>query len=91
MNWPVKFALTLGSVAVAGCYSAPPPPRHVVEREVVDPYGRVVERDRYVVDGPPPPDEVEVVPVRPYYGAVWVRGYWLRGRHRWHWVPGHWR
>ena len=32
MNWPVKLGLALGSVAVAGCYSAPPPPRHVVEQ-----------------------------------------------------------
>jgi hypothetical protein len=58
------------------------------------------------VSTPPPAARVEVLPVIPFAGAVWVgghyehrhRGYvWLPGRyvkppHRGaHWVPGHWQ
>lgn len=53
---------------------------------------------------PPPAARVEVRPVSPYAGAVWVPGHWAwrRGHHVWvngHWirprkghvwVPGHW-
>src|SRR5262245_16508556 len=50
-----------------------------------------------VVLVPPPPPRVEVIPPRPYHGAVWVEGTWgwRHGRHRWsrgHYVhgrPGH--
>jgi len=92
MKWSIKSMALLGALGVGGCYYSPPP-RHVVEREVVDPNGRVVERDEYVVEEPPPPERVEVIPVRPYYGAIWVRGHYVHGRHRgeWIWVPGHWR
>ena len=90
------LSAALGLLTLSGCYvySEPPPPRaHVVEREVVDPYGNVVERDTYIGDAPPPPVRVEVVPVAPYPTAVWIRGYWFRDRyrHRWVWLPGHWR
>lgn len=80
----------LGALGVSGCVVAPPP-QHVVERETVDPYGRVIERDRYVVDDPPPAPLVEVVPVRPYVGAVWVGGFWHRDRGHWGWHRGYWR
>jgi len=64
----------------------------VVERELIDPYdGHVIDRYRVVEEEPLPPARVEVIPVHPYYGAVWVRGYWVRERHHWVWVPGHWR
>ena len=38
-----------------------------------------------VVDVPPPAPYVEVVPVMPYPGAVWIGGYWgwSGGRHQW--------
>ena len=37
-----------------------------------------------------PPPYVEVVPVIPFAGAIWVGGYWgwAGGRHQW--VPGRW-
>ena len=80
----------LGALGVSGCVVAPPR-EHVVERDTVDQYGRVIARDRYVVDDPPPAPLVEVVPVRPYLGAVWVGGYWgHEGRH-WGWHRGYWR
>ena len=81
----------LGVLGVSGCVVAPAPREHVVEREVVDPYGRVVERDRYVVDDPPPAPLVEVVPVAPYPTAVWVGGYWGHDGRHWAWRRGHWR
>lgn len=81
-------------LVTAGCYYTPPQ-QQVVQREVVDPNGNVVEQQTVVEDepGPPPPVRVEVMPVRPYPDAVWVRGYWFRNRrfHRWEWVPGRWR
>jgi hypothetical protein len=44
-----------------------------------------------VVAGPPPPP-VEVVPVAPYPGAVWVGGYYVRGGGgHYVWVHGHYR
>lgn len=41
--------------------------------------------------GPPPPAPVEVLPPRPYYDSIWVRGYWVRRPHYWVWVRGYWR
>lgn len=37
------------------------------------------------VDNEPPPPGVEVAPVAPFHGAVWVGGRWLYrgGRHEW--------
>lgn len=40
------------------------------------------------VAGPPPAALVEVRPVIPFYGAVWIDGYYEYHRHRYHWVPG---
>ncbi len=47
--------------------------------EVVDENGEVE------VDAEPPPPQVEVVPMAPYPGALWVGGrwYWRGGRHVW--------
>lgn len=43
-----------------------------------------------VVPLPPPPPRVEVVPVAPGVGWLWIDGYWgwAGGRHVWR--PGHW-
>ena len=38
----------------------------------------------------PPAERVEVVPVRPHPGWVWVKGHWRRGPGGWIWVAGHW-
>ena len=47
---------------------------------------------RAVIVAGPPPARIEVIPARPYYGAVWVRGYWApRPYGRWVWVRGYWR
>ena len=79
------------SATLVGCTVASTHER-VVEQDVVVERGPVIEREVVVVDeGPPPPDRVEVITVRPYAGAVWARGHWIRERRRWIWVPGHWR
>ena len=59
-----------------------------------------------LVSVPPPPAVVEVRPAIPFYGAVWIGGYyehrhsnynWVAGRyvrpphHGAHWVPGRWQ
>ncbi len=38
-----------------------------------------------------PAPRVEVIGIAPYRGAVWVHGYWVRGRRDWVWVRGYWR
>jgi len=57
-----------------------------------------------VVSEAPPPPQVEIVPVAPGPGFIWVEGHWgWRGRWVWEsgryvsrphsraaWVPGHW-
>ena len=81
-------------LGLAGCYVEPAarPRERVVERETIDPYGNVVARETIVEDGPPPPAQVEVIPVAPYPTAVWVRGYYVRDRYRhWYWRRGYWR
>ena len=46
-----------------------------------------------IVDAAPPPPNVEVVPVMPYPGAVWINGYWgWNGSRRpgYRWEPHRW-
>jgi hypothetical protein len=79
--------LSVGALLSTGCtvevhhHHEPPPP--VV---TVGPPPVVVEGD---VAQPAP--IVEVVPARPWVGAVWVPGHWDRRPHRWVWIGGHWR
>ena len=42
-----------------------------------------------VVESEPPPAPVEVVPLAPYPGAVWIDGHWRWNGARYLWVPGH--
>ena len=42
-----------------------------------------------VVEGPPPPAPVEVVPVAPSPGYAWIGGQWVWNG-GWVWVGGHW-
>lgn len=81
----------LGVVGLSGCLVEPAPREHVVERDVVDPSGRVVEREQYVVQDPRPEPLVEVVPPVPFLGAVWVGGFWVHEGHGWGWHRGRWR
>lgn len=38
---------------------------------------------------PPPAPYVEVIPVLPFFGALWIAGYWGWSGGRHHWVGGH--
>ena len=57
---------------------------------VVVPYGAHGEPPVVSADAAPPPQQVEVVPVAPFLGAVWIAGYWgwQAGRHVW--IGGRW-
>ncbi|HET8576057.1 MAG TPA: hypothetical protein VFO18_03080 [Methylomirabilota bacterium] len=52
----------------------------------------VAEPVPVVVRTPPPapPPRVEVVPVQPVPGHVWVQGHWAWRNGAYAWVPGHW-
>jgi hypothetical protein len=43
-----------------------------------------------LVQFPPPPARVELIPDRPRAGAVWIDGEWIWGGRRWGWQPGRW-
>lgn len=86
-----QFKLSLVALAAASlsaCVVAPHP-RRVVYAEPI-PAGVGYEQPGVVVDIAPPAPYVEVVPVIPYAGAVWIGGYWgwYGGRHQWY--PGRW-
>ena len=50
--------------------------------------GGAYDQPVVVVDVAPPAPYVEVIPVLPFLGALWIGGYWgwQSGRH--YWVPG---
>jgi len=77
---------TLSAMVLLGLLSGCTAHREVVVEERTP----VVERE-VVVEEAQPPERVEVITVRPYRDAVWIRGHYIRERHRWVWVPGHWR
>jgi hypothetical protein len=60
-------------------------------------YERPAYREVVVADPPPPPPPpppvavVEVVPVRPYYGAVWVGGGYVYSSRGYYYRHGYWR
>lgn len=83
----------LTAVLMTACVVAPYPGRRVVYAQPVPGYSQApgtVYEDEAVVDVGPPAPYVEVVPVIPFAGAVWVGGYWgwRGGRHDW--VGGRW-
>jgi len=82
-------ALGMLALFLTGCVYERP--HRVVEREVIVEHGPYEEREVVVTEGPPPPERVEVVTVRPYREAVWIRGHWVRTHHGWYWVHGYWR
>ena len=43
-----------------------------------------------VVRSQPPPERVEVVPMSPGPGYIWIRGHWAWHHERWEWFPGRW-
>ena len=43
-----------------------------------------------VVRTQPPPERIEVVPMSPGPGFIWIRGHWSWRHERWEWINGHW-
>ncbi|KNZ31743.1 MAG: hypothetical protein AD742_17015 [Methylibium sp. NZG] len=72
----------LSALLLSACVVAPYAP-YRQGSQVYDDQGPVAEV-------PPPPPQVEVIPVLPYAGAIWLGGYWGWGAGRHHWVPGRW-
>jgi len=69
-------------LALSACVVAPYP------RQVA--YGGASPDGDVIVDMAPPASYVEVVPVLPYAGALWIGGYWGWQGNRHAWVPGRW-
>ena len=63
------------AIALAGCLAYVPGPPPL---------------DAVYAPGPPPEAMVEVVPVAPYPGAVWIGGYWGWGSAGYAWNRGYW-
>jgi hypothetical protein len=77
--------LTLSALTLSACVVAPYPryrQAYVAQPVAVDPQNEVLAE----TDVAPPPPQVEVIPVAPFVGAVWIGGYWgwQGGRHVWY-------
>jgi len=69
---------------------APPPEEQAPEPVVsVNVEPAVVEPAPIAIGWAPPPMLVEVPPPSPFFGAVWVGGYWV-WQGNWVWAHGHW-
>ena len=68
-----------------------PPPEESAPAPAVSVYVEppVVQPAPVVVGWAPPPLLVEVPPASPFFGAVWVGGYWV-WQGNWVWAHGHW-
>lgn len=43
-----------------------------------------------VVRSEPPPERVEVIPMMPGPGYIWIHGHWGWHHEHWEWINGHW-
>jgi hypothetical protein len=77
----LTLAAALAVTVLTGCVVAPYP---AVATAPVD-AGPVV-----TTPVAPPPPYVEVVPVMPFPGAIWIGGYWTWTGHAHSWIPGRW-
>ena len=76
----IVAAAALSALALSACVVAPYPRQG----------GYYPDAGGLVVDVAPPAPYVEVVPVLPYSGGVWIGGYWGWSGGRHNWVPGRW-
>jgi WXXGXW repeat (2 copies) len=85
MLQPKLVIVSLSAVLLSACVVTPlPPPRPVVYAP------EPVAEAPVIVDVAPPPSQVEVVPLVPFAGALWIGGYWGWNGGRHVWVPGRW-
>jgi hypothetical protein len=83
----------LSAVLLSACVVAPYPQRVVYSQPVPvgqPQYQPVPADSTVVVDVAPPAPYVEVVPVAPFVGGIWIGGYWGWNGGRHVWVPGRW-
>ena len=80
-------AALLSAVSLTACVVAPYPRRVVYNEPVAI---GAYDQQTVVVDVAPPAPYVEVVPVIPYPGAIWIGGYWGWNGGSHHWQPGRW-
>jgi len=84
MSKTVGCVVLLSATMLSGCVVVPYP------RQAAYYDGPGPSQSNIVVDVAPPAPYAEVVPAIPYFGALWLGGYWgwNGGRHQW--VPGRW-
>jgi hypothetical protein len=82
LNLKIVF-IAVGTLALTACVvSSYRPVRY-------HPAPTVYAPQDVVVDVAPPTPYEEVIPVAPYFGAVWVGGYWAWSGGRHVWTHGH--
>ena len=74
--------VTLGALAALACGSG--------LRTVPTGSAPTAHAESIIVEYPPPPAEVEVIPDDPGAPCAWMDGYWDWAGRRWNWVPGAW-
>ena len=89
---PARLLIAPFSAALLSACVVAPYPGRVVYSQPVPAYAQPAPGygDEIVVDVAPPASYVEVVPVIPFAGAIWLGGYWGWGGGRHQWVPGRW-
>ena len=78
-----------GATLLSACVMVPAePPRRVVYAPA--PPVVAMPAPVYVAPAPPPAPYVEVRPIMPFVGAVWIAGYWAWNAGRHIWIGGRW-
>jgi hypothetical protein len=90
MHQAIPVIATLLALATSSCVISPYPQARSGGYYPPGHYQGAPEDPGVIVDMPPPAPYVEVVPLIPFVGALWLGGYWgwSGGRHQW--VPGRW-
>jgi hypothetical protein len=96
MNSPTRILLaasaTAGMLLLSGCVVAPSP--YYTDGSPAYNTGAAPGYAAGYADAPvyapvaPPAPVVEVQPVIPFAGAIWINGFWNWGGGRYSWVPG---
>jgi len=81
MSGPRFLIVPLVALALSACIVAPYPRQQAY-------YGDGSQG--VLVDVAPPAPYVEVIPIMPFAGALWIGGYWGWGGGRHQWTPGRW-
>ncbi len=82
-------SLVCAALVLSACVVAPLPPQRQVVYTTYPTYEQPPPDGTVYSAVPPPAQQVEIVPVRPFANAVWIGGHWgwAGGRHQW--ISGH--